>query len=254
MRLRSAFLAAFSLAALAQTRLEVPRLGFLVDAQGRLRPLTGAAGNFLLGDPLIENVLSATASERFVLAKQFRDVLLLSGDGVLLRRFPAPEGPALFAFTEAGDPALAYFPAAGVLHGFTAEALEPVAALDSAVLALAAEAPRRAVLIEHRESGLWRRTLNLETKQIEHEMFFVPARPDALAFGHDFLLAAQDDQLLLWNPDGILERMALPEPVRDLRPLGRDWFELIGAQSARRFALRLPLSPANLFRLPEARP
>jgi len=59
----------------AQSRIEVPTLGAVVDSSGGLRPVQGVAGNFLLGPATVPGVLSAACSDQLCLAKTNSKIL-----------------------------------------------------------------------------------------------------------------------------------------------------------------------------------
>jgi hypothetical protein len=86
----------------AQSGIEVPRLGMIVDAAGGLRTVQGVAGNFLLGPATLPGVLSAACSERLCLAKT--DAKIISSTG----ETDAPEGPAVLSVN--ATEAIVFFP------------------------------------------------------------------------------------------------------------------------------------------------
>ena len=97
------FLLAFwGVCAYAQSGIDVPIVGALVDSSGAMRPVQGVAGNFLLGPATVSGVLSAACSEQLCLAKA--DSKILSGTGAT----EAPPGPAVFAVH--GEEAVVFFP------------------------------------------------------------------------------------------------------------------------------------------------
>ena len=86
----------------AQSGIEVPSVGAVVDPTGALRPVQGVAGSFLLGPATASGVLSAACSERLCLAKTDSEVISTTG------RTDAPPGPAIFGVN--GDDAIVFFP------------------------------------------------------------------------------------------------------------------------------------------------
>ncbi|MCU1337869.1 MAG: hypothetical protein JWO19_3450 [Bryobacterales bacterium] len=87
--------------ACAQSGIEVPSLGAIVDPSGALRPVQGVAGNFFLGSASVAGVLSAACSERLCLAKTDSKILAASGET------DAPPGAAVFGLD--GDDAVLFF-------------------------------------------------------------------------------------------------------------------------------------------------
>jgi hypothetical protein len=102
----------------AQSGIEVPAVGAIVDSAGAFRQVQGVAGSFWLGPATVPGVLSAACSERICLAKT--DLKILSPTG----ETDAPPGPAIFGLN--GNEAIAYFPESGVIARWHDDILEPL--------------------------------------------------------------------------------------------------------------------------------
>ena len=76
----------------AQSGVERPQLGKMLDASGAVRTVYGIAASVTLGDTEIARVLSSACSNTLCLAKTEAGIVSASGTA------PAPAGPALFAF------------------------------------------------------------------------------------------------------------------------------------------------------------
>jgi hypothetical protein len=98
----------FAVSAAAQVG--TPRLGFVRDKAGALRPLLGVAGNVVLGESIEENVISAGFGRTMGFAKK-QDELLRIRSGKVVERIAAPTGEAKF-FLAGGEIASIYFPEA----------------------------------------------------------------------------------------------------------------------------------------------
>jgi hypothetical protein len=106
----------------AQSGIEVPAIGAMVDASGALRPVQGVAGNFLLGTALspamVSGVLSAACSERLCLAKTDSAIVSAAGET------DAPAGPAILGL---GDhDAVVFFPDSGTFARWHDDVLDPL--------------------------------------------------------------------------------------------------------------------------------
>lgn len=97
-------------AAQAQSGIGMPRAGCLLGPDGALRPVEGIAGAFLAGEPAARGVVSAACSAERALLKTEDAVEIRDGSLRLLARWPAPAGPALFAFGGDTRTAFVYFP------------------------------------------------------------------------------------------------------------------------------------------------
>src|SRR5437016_879447 len=111
-----AFLIALSIAPVALwAQLATPQIGFIQDSGNALRPVYGIAGNFVLGDSAAAGVQAASFSGSFGMLKTRSTLIVIDRQGQVVASQDAPAGPALFAFSRTGAPALAYLPDANVL-------------------------------------------------------------------------------------------------------------------------------------------
>ena len=119
--------------AFAQSGIEVPAIGTIVDSSGSLRSVQGVAGSFWLGPPLepagLSGVLSAACSERLCLVKTDAKILSSTGES------DAPRGPAIFGVT--ADDAIVFFPMTHTFARWHDDALDPLDwAVDGEVLSV----------------------------------------------------------------------------------------------------------------------
>jgi hypothetical protein len=119
--------------ALAQSGIEVPAIGTIVDSSGSLRSVQGVAGSFWLAPTLkpagVPRALSAACSERLCLVKTDAKVVSPTGET------DAPPGPAIFGVT-AGD-AIVFFPMTHTFARWHDDALDPLDwAVDGEVLSV----------------------------------------------------------------------------------------------------------------------
>ena len=128
---------------LVRAQVQPPALAGVLDAQGRLHRLEGLPGALVLADACAEGVLSAASSATTLLWKTESAVAALDG-----RDWPAPPGPALFAFDAQGQPVAAWFSEPRELRVFQGEELilKPYY-LDGDVQGLAAPVAGRLVVL-----------------------------------------------------------------------------------------------------------
>jgi hypothetical protein len=93
----------FLFAMVGWAQIERPQLGLMLDADGAVRPVYGAAASATLGDPVLSGVLSFGCSALLCLMKT--DTAIIASDGTSAA---APTGTALF--TVQGASAYIYFP------------------------------------------------------------------------------------------------------------------------------------------------
>ena len=131
----------------AQSGVERPRLGKMLDSNGAVRTVYGIAASVAVGDAEIAGALSQACSKKFCLAKTDASIVSASGSTA------APAGTALFAFD--GDSALVWFPESRHLARWQNDALTPIeATVDGEVLSIRARAGSVEFAVR-RASGVW---------------------------------------------------------------------------------------------------
>ena len=238
---------------LAQPGLTPPQIGFLRDSAHQVRPLLGISGNFWLGDAVAADVVSAASSGSASMLKTSHRLLVLNALGHPVGRAWTATGPALFAFTPAGAPALAWLPDSGELlrwNGLRFEAT-PVSAtcLNGAVVSLAAPDSSRAAFVVARDGQLWRVDISLFDGAVLFAANLPGASAPALLFDDGALLYAGQSALVLRDPQGDERAIPFTGSAVEFTPMGRDWILLENLLPPGRLALRL--STGALFELPE---
>lgn len=131
----------------AQTTLEPARIGRMVDPAGSLRPVSGVAGNFIVGSPLQSRVLGSACGRDVCLAKT--DSAVVSDSGAV----EAPPGPALISIHD--SEAVLYFVESRQLARWRAGQLVILdSSIDGDVLAIR-DGPSGVELAVRRDSGVW---------------------------------------------------------------------------------------------------
>jgi hypothetical protein len=86
----------FLIAGAAGAQLLRPRVGYIVDRKGSLRPVEGVAGAFVLGPAVDSDIVSAAFSGKSLVIKKDR-ALIVDGE-----TFEAPGGAVIVTFTPHG--------------------------------------------------------------------------------------------------------------------------------------------------------
>ena len=139
------FGALFALALPAAAQIERPRLGFMLDSRGSLRPVTGEAAAATLGDPAGDPAggvaITFACTAKLCLAKKDRTLVDFVPDRPQASRVSAvPEGAALIAIDHPASPAAA--PGAWIYF----QAVQRLARWHDGVLDFADFAPNGVVL------------------------------------------------------------------------------------------------------------
>ncbi len=230
--------------ACAQSGIEVPAVGAIVDSSGALRQVQGVAGSFLLGPASMSGVLSAACSERMCLAKTDSKILSASGET------DAPPGPAIFGL--AGNDAIAYFPEPRTFARWHDDTVDPLDwAVDGEVLSIRLNG-RDAEIAVRRDGQVW----------IVHPDGSVV---DSIADAAGPVLLLPDGAVFTTSNELVLRHMDATSDATEVR------FDLMGAESITAmgahyaaiyvgraggtiYALRTEPGREGLYRLPGSAP
>jgi hypothetical protein len=244
----------------AQAPLDRPRIGYLADHGGALRPLYGTAANFILGEPLLGGVVSCASSDTSALVKTADEVISIGTAGKTLNRWAAPGEDALFAFYADGAPALVYIRESLQLTRVVEDRLEtvPVDAerLGGEVAAIAAPDHSHALVAVARGDQIWLVAISTERGEVTGERLLagVTGRVHLLEDGSALFTENGD---LVWRAnDGTEKRFPLAGEIRSFAPLGAGWVAAAvqhdGAPGLTRYGLRFDAGREGIYQLPEA--
>ena len=243
----------------AQSPLDWPRIGYLVDSGGALRPIHGTTANFILGEVLFNGNTSCASSAAGALVKTPEEVILVGANGETKNRWAAPGGDALFAFHVDGAPALVFYLDGSRLMRVVEDRLEAVPLdmdrLGGAIVAVAAPDGAGALLAVARGDEVWLVSLSTESGEVTGERLLagVTGRVHLAADGS--VLYMENGDLVCRGMDGAEKRFTLEAEVRSFAPLGSGWVAVsvqhAGAEGLTRYGLRLDAGREGLYQLPE---
>jgi hypothetical protein len=238
----------------AQAGLTPPQIGFLRDRAQNVRPLLGISGTFWFGGAVASGVVSAASSGSATMLKTEDSLQVLDALGHPAGLAWTAPGRALFAFTPAGAPALAWLPDTLELLRWNGVRFEPTSAsaanLNGSVVSVAAPDSSRAAFLVQRGRQLWRVDLSLFDGGVLFAANLPGASAPALLFDDGTLLYAGKSALVLRGPQGEERTIAFSGSAAQFTPMGRDW--ILVENSQRRGGLRgLRVSTGKLFELPE---
>jgi len=243
--------------ALAQSGLTPPRIGWLLDGNNHPRLVEGVAGSFWLGSPTENEAISLGSSGSAAILKTATDVIVLDAQGHVASKFAAPDGPAQFAFTASGSPALVWFSQTRELMCFQKSQLRRVpvnpSMLGGDVIALAEFSATRATLLIERERAISRVSVDLRTGLVRFETGLPGLHAPAFLASDGTILAADQDGLVVRRPNSADIHLAFPVKPEAFTSLGNGWVLAQGAPAAH-YAIRMIPSREQVFQLPEAQP
>jgi hypothetical protein len=198
MRIVSQFVFLSAASCFGQAVLDAPQAALVLDRAGGLRPLNGMSQNFLLGDPLMDGVLSLACSSARCLLKTESSIVGIDGS-----RVDAPPGPALISLARS-EAALFYFRSQHQFAWYRDGTLQPLD-WDQAgeVLAIRARGEGADIAIR-REDGVW---IVRETGAIERSL---PDEVVAVLFAGNRILYTTASRLIVEQEDGTSLSFDLP--------------------------------------------
>ena len=227
----------------AQSGLDQPRLGMMLDARGALRPVLGIAASVTVGGAAATEAVSFGCS---------RGRCLIKTAGASLEGSQwaaAPEGGALFAIGR-GD-ALVYFPALRQLARWHAGQLEPIDLdIPGDVLALRSVSPEAVDFATRLNSGISIMRVRLTDGQIELRGQFPRIEGPAMLLEDGVLFAVRDTVIL--RRDDATELRFPAVGVTQFFAAGDGLIQV--RTRLGQFALRTARGRELLFQIPEIQP
>lgn len=230
---------AAGIAALAQSGLDVPQVGLMVDHSGALRVVTGIAQSFMAGEAVRAGVLSAACGRSLCLVKT--DTSLFNAHNPSDPGLSSPPGAALFAIRN--QTALLYFPAVHQFARYKDGQMQVVDwSVDGEVLALYAtrDGPRFAV---RRTDGIWIISLD---GSIESAL---PAGTVAVLLLDGVTIYSLPDVVMLRRTDGSEMPFSLPG-VTSFSQLSANYVQAFTGSGI--YALRTDAGREQLSLLPDS--
>ena len=244
----------------SQSTITAPVAGIVRQGSGLHRQVVGVSGNFVAGEFLGDDVVSAALAGKGLLVKTADRLRVVDPDGKSRCELPAPAGPALMSISEAGETALIFYRQSGELQILRACRVSPVPLdpMDTSgnVISLLLRTPRSAELLVDRGGELWRLTVSLPRGLVTDELPLDKVRGPALQRRDGTLLFGDGKELVVRARDGAERRVPLDAPVTDIAGAGNGWVHIVtgggeGAVESHVF-LRSTGDGEEVFHLPEA--
>jgi len=253
-----AYLTFLSLAAVtwAQPAIAPPQLGSIVDSGNSLRPVYGIAGNFVLGDTTATGVDSAAFSGSFGLGKTDSAVIATDRQGRVIASLAAAAGPALFAFSRSGAPALAYLAGTGILLAWDGQTFQSVLLppdFSGAVTMLSIASPdaRHAVAIVQRDDGLWEVRLLLATGEVVSQRAILGVTAPLLMLATGSLVYSDASGIVVRKTDGSESHIAARLPANfAFQQMGDGWIQVRDLDNGSQFAVCVTEGREQFYELP----
>jgi hypothetical protein len=232
--MRTACVALFTAIASAQSGLDSPRLGMMLDVAGDARPVLGISGSATLGHPEKSAVVSMACSRRFCL---FKTETAIVGNEFAAE---APPGPALFAFSE--HTASIYFPSTRSFVQWKDGAIEPLAIdVPGEILSLRIRPNGNTEVAVRRNHGTW--IVDAQNQAIDS----LPADTGPVMLLDAGALYTSAHRTILRRDDGY--EIRFPVDAESFSGMG-DGFVQVRTRRAT-YAIRTARGRERIFQLPE---
>ncbi len=226
----------WAMCAWAQSGIDVPGMGAIIDSSGALRPVQGVAGNFLLGPAMLSGVLSAACSERLCLAKTDSKIVSATGET------DAPAGPAIFAMD--GDQAVVFFPGAQLFARWHDNTLDPLDwVVGGEILSIRSHGGETEIAVR-RQGSVW------IVRSDDSVIDWIADTSGPVLLLPEGVLFASGDQLVLRHRDASEVRFEL-SGAETITAMGPHYAAIdVGLASGAMYALRTQSGREQLFLLP----
>jgi hypothetical protein len=244
------------LAAAARAQIGVPRAGCVRAQDGSLRPLYGTAAAFVPGAVVQTGVISVACSDQLALVKTEHALEVRDAGLRLIARWPAPVGPARFAFTSRGDAGFVYLEATGDVMRVDGSRA-PRLVLDSeslggVPLALASPNPQHVSALVRSAAGIRLTRIALGTRAIEQDVELKGIAGPVMLRRDGTLLYTESAEVVVLRPGGRERRFALPARAASIYEMGESLAGITFTNGTAPAALRLQDGREQLLRVPEA--
>ena len=222
-----------AVAAWAQSGLDRPRIGMMLDRNGAARPLLGLPGSTMTANPVSTGV-SSFGCGAFCLLKT--DSSLIAPDATVA----APAGPALFAFDSTG--AFVYFAQARELARWQSGELTPVSVQVSGEIVSLRSVDGVAEFAVRSREGI------RIVRDGDVAVATLPRGARSVMLLDDRVLFSTAEGLVLLGSNG--SQLSFPmASARAFYQISLDYVEILAAGGI--FALRITPGKEQLFELPE---
>ena len=250
--MRFLLVVAMGTAMMAQSGLNVPQAGWMLDGKGALRPVMGFAGNFWLGGQAAPEATAAAFGARGGFIQQGKVVMVLDAAGKPGPRLTeASAAAAVFGFTRWGVPALVYVPERGELLRVVGNGAQTIPGRLEGVLAVAEADGNDALAVVNEKDGLWLLRVTLRSGAVVSREALPGVSTPVLVEGDGTLVFERDGAMVLRAAGGAERDVAISFRAGAMTPMGDGWIAVFEKDGRRRFGLRTTPGHESVDPLPE---
>ncbi len=247
-------LALISIPMWAQHAIAPPEVGFLVDSHANSYSVKGVAGNFVIGHAAGTGIISGAFSGSFRLLKSDSEIHVINQAGRIVARTDAPAGPALFAFSPDGSPAVVYFPQSKTLRIWDGREFRPGPEFGEDVGAIRSLSATLAEFAVQREGELWMLQVDLRSGATVSQAALTGIAAPVLMLSDGTLVYSNVHGLVLRRTDGSEKQIAAHLPAKfALSQMGSEWVQVTDLGVGRLSTLNVEPGHEAYYLLPEVR-
>ena len=185
---------------------------------------------------------------------------VIDKQGRQLSKAGAPAGPALFAFSENGSPALAYFEHNASLqvwdgHRFHSAEFNAASLRANAVLSIAAPDSNRATFLIQRDDGLWEVGVRTATGAVVSQIALPDIEAPVLLLATGDLVYRDRHGVVVRRVDSSEKHIAARLPKNAaFSQMGDGWVQITDLATGHLSAVSVEPAHERYYLLPEARP
>ena len=246
-----------ALGAVCAWSIDIPRIGFARDTEGRILAINGIAGNFVAGDASSDSrTVSFSWNGSYGIRKTDSTIEWWDNSGTALALLDAPGGDAVVGFGV--QSALIYSKSTEALYEVKVNQwrMQPVAVSlssgDEEVLAVTGRQDSVDIAIR-RPGGLFIASFDRTTGSRLAEVALTRSASRALFLGDGALAGIDGSTIWITRADGSAWSVDTGTTLTDISWMGREWLQLSSAD--RQYALRVRSgSEPAIYTLPQAAP
>lgn len=237
----------------AQT-LSAPQIGFVLNQARELRPVSGVAGNFLIGPPVAGDIVTQAFGGGFGFLKTSSSVSAFNGQGEILGSISASWEPSLFAFAPDGLTGLVYMESSQQLLKWGGGNFEPLSIpFEAGVMrALAFPAASWARLFVQRDQTIWQIEVPLGAIGIASQSALVGVHAPLLQLPSGDIVYRDEGGIVIRRTDASEAHIAASLPKNlSLQQMSSEWVQVTDTATGPSLAIRTTPGREGLYRLPE---
>jgi hypothetical protein len=246
------FAVLFCCAVLARAEVNTPRLGWVHYPDGHIRSVMGLPGAFVLGEPLLDGITSASFSKEGGILAGASGLTLTTADGSVEGAYETSDSKPVLNIGDEPLSAIAWMPSTHQIvyqsdHGsFTAVSVDDALAGDITSIE---RRGAQAVLLSETGKMMSELVVSLATGQVISAQIIPGLEAPSYRCGN-FVVTGAEHDIRVTNASGISTAFAISGKGLRAESIGDGWAHLWSGSSGRHWAVHVRNGEPVLFELP----